>query len=499
MEEFFRKRLAGLPLLILVRKSPGFYASIRECARARGQCAAFKQHLRALLVSWLIVMLGYFAVLPFEALFQPVYTLVSQKTDAFLSLNAGTDAGDDQRQGIPPIELYDMDEASYRGWGSPALIPRDRLAFLIRRAAEGGAAVIAVDVNLTYPDRPEQDRQLGELLRSYNESEAADAPVIILTRKLQRPLDADQQVNHGATFALPPSFLDPYLPVAKKVFWSSTLFGVDDDHRIRRWRNAEVYCSGAGEFALMPSLQLLAAIAYSHKLQGGDPAQALQLTAQRLAEVAGGRKCDGSEAIPSLKAYYGKYPARDSTIPLEYGDRTRVLNLADFGEAERINYRIAPVTASNTKSQLVVTRAASLEKAPVRLDVLDRLVLIGATFEESNDLHATPMASGPVPGIYILANAIDTLQGMRVQSSSVLMLGPLISLLMLVVGALLLERGRKLLWLAYSLLMFCLLGVLAYAPGGGAAALPFSVFLVVLWYVALESLDKFVRKTHEHD
>lgn len=497
MEEYFRKRLAGLPLLILVRKSPGFYASIRECGGQSGQCDALKRHLRAILLSWLIVMLGYFAVLPFEAMFQPVYTLVSQKTDAFLSLNAGTDAEDEQRQGIPPIELYDMDEATYRGWRSPALIPRDRLAFLIRRAAQGGAAVIAVDVNLTYPDTPDNDRQLGELLKSLNESDDPDAPVVILTRKLQRPLDADKQVDHGAIFALPASFLDPYLPVSKKVFWSSTLFGMDDDHRIRRWRNAEVYCSAAGEFALMPSLQLMAAIAYSHKLQGGDPAQALQMNAQRLAGVAGGRKCDGSEAIPSLKAYYAKYPAVNNAIQLEYGDQSRVLNLADFGEAERINYRIAPVTAG--KSQMVVTSAAELEAAPVRLDVLDRLVLIGATFEESNDLHATPMTSDPIPGIYILANAIDTLQGMRVRSSSVLMLGPLISLLMLVAGALLIERGHKLAWLACSLLVSCLLGVLAYAPGGGAAALPFSVFLVVLWYVGLQSLDKFVRKKHEHD
>ncbi|MDD5613430.1 MAG: CHASE2 domain-containing protein, partial [Gallionella sp.] len=343
MEEFFRKRLAGLPLLILVRKQPGFYASIKDCVQGRDQCAALKQHLGAILVSWLIVMLGYFSVLPFEAMFQPAYQLVSQKTDAFLSITAGTDAAEEQ-QSIPPIELYDIDEATYRDWRSPAIIPRDKLAFLINRAVQGGASVIAVDINLTYPDTPDNDRKLGELLKSLNESDDPDAPVIILTRKLQRPLNANKQVDHGVVFSLPPSFLDAYLPVQKKVFWTSTLFNIDDDHRIRRWRNAEVYCSERGEFALLPSLQLMAAVAYGYQWQGGDPADALRRVEERLARVAAGRKCDGTEPIASLKAFYAKYPANDEAIQLEHGEHSRVLNLADFGEAERINYRIAPVT-----------------------------------------------------------------------------------------------------------------------------------------------------------
>lgn len=500
MEDFIRKRLTGLPLLILVRKAPGLFASIQGCMQGReGQsCRVLQQHVAALLASWLIVVLGYFAVLPFEGLFQPVYTLVSQKTDAFLSLSAGTDAGDEQ-QGIPPVELYDIDEATYRGWQSPAIVPRDKLAFLIKRAVDGGAAVIAVDVSLTYPDMPDKDRKLGELLKSLNESDDPDAPVVILTRKLQRPLDAGKRVDHGTVFALPASFLDAYLPVQKRVFWSSTLFNIDDDHLIRRWRNAEVYCSPGGGFALLPSLQLMAAVAYGHKWRGDDPAEALQRVEQRLSGAAAGRHCDGTEAIPSLKAYYAKYPANGDVIQLDYGDHSKVLNLADFGEAERINYRIAPVRDAHTKSQLVVTSAADLEFEPAKLDVLDRLVLIGATFEESNDLHSTPIASAPLPGIYILANAIDTLQGMGQRNASTLMLGPAISLLMLVIGALLLERGLKLVWLGCSLLAFFLVGVFAYTPGGSAAALPFSVFLVVLWYVMLQSLDKFVRKKHEHD
>lgn len=499
MEEFIRTKLKNLPLLILVRKSPGFSESISACFRRadHGGCHALKQHLQAIFFSWLIVTLCYFMILPFENLFQPVYNLVSKKTDTFLSINAGTDAGEEARGGLAPTELYDIDDATYRGWNFPATIPRDKLAFLIQRAVDGGAAVIAVDVDLTFHGSKEDDHRLGELLKSLNESDDPDSPVVVLTRRLLRPLDAQGHVDQGVIFSLPDSFLDSYLPVQKKVFWASTLFNIDEDHVIRRWRNAEVYCAKDGHFALFPSLQLLATVAYNLKSQGGRPDQALQALTDRLAEVVGGRKCDGKEAMPSLKSYFAKFPANEGVIHLGAGDSTNVLRLADFGEAERINYRITRVTEQNTKSQIVVTSVVELESAPVRLDVLNRLLLIGASFEESNDLHSSPVSNDPIPGVYILANGIDTLQGMRVKNDALALLGPLISLVMLIVGALLLERGYNKIWLSFSVLVFFSVGVLAYTPGGDAAALPFSVFFVVLWFVALESLDKFVTKKHE--
>ncbi len=442
-------------------------------------------------------MLSYFAVLPFENLFLPIYNLVSQKTDTFLSINAGTDADDSAQGEIPPLELYDIDNATYRSWNSPAIIPRDKLTLLLRRAVDGGAAVIAVDVDLTHPDTAENDQRLGLLLKALNESDDPDSPVIVLTRRLLRPLDGNKQVNHGAVFSLPASFIDPYIPVQKKVFWSSTLFSMDGDHVIRRWRNAEVYCSRDGYFSLLPSMQLLATIAYNYKSQGSSPDAALRSVNAKLDAVAGQRKCHGTEAIPSLKSYYRKYPVTDGSIQLGSGDESNVLDLADFGEAERINYRIAPVAEQNTKSQIVVTSAGELESAPARLDVLDRLVLIGATFEESNDLHQNPVSDALIPGIYILANGIDTLQNMRVKTGAMMLLGPVISLVMLIVGALLIERNRNTLWLSTALVVFFLVGALAYSPGQGAAALPFSVFFVVLWYVSLESLNKFVAKNEK--
>lgn len=496
MEEFIRKKLSNLPLLILVRKAPGFSGSFAACWK-QGQCQTLRQHLRAILVSWLIVMLCYFMVLPFEGLFQPVYNLVSKKTDAFLLINAGTDAGEGMRGTLAPTELYEIDDATYRRWNFPAIIPRDKLAFLIQRAVDGGAAVIAVDVDLTFQGGKEDDRRLGELLKSLNESDDPDSPVIVLTRRLLRPLDAQGHVNQEGVFSLPDSFLDQYLPEQKKVFWASTLFNVDEDHIVRRWRNAEVYCARSGHFALFPSLQLLATVAYNHKSQGGRGDLALQELTGRLSEVAGDRKCDGKEAIPSLKSFFAQFPASAGVVHLEKDDSTNVLRLADFGEAERINYRISRVTEQDTKSQIVVTKVAELESAPIRLDVLNRLVLIGASFEESNDLHSSPVAGEMIPGIYILANAIDTLQGMRSSNDVPAILGPTISLFMLIIGALLLERGYKKTWLSVSVCAFFLVGLLAYAPGGGAAALPFSVFFVVLWFVALESLDKFVTRKHE--
>ncbi len=91
--------------------------------------------------------------------------------------------------------------------------------------------------------------------------------------------------------------------------------------------------------------------------------------------------------------------------------------------------------------------------------------------------------------MYILANAIDSLQSLRNASDSPVW-GAILSLVLLIIGALLKERKLGWLWVGFSFAVFFLVGALGYSPGKSEAALPFAVFFVMLWYFALKLINR---------
>src|SRR5262245_10012904 len=86
----------------------------------------------------------------------------------------------------PPFVLLELDEASYRGWDEPLVVPRDRLRDLVEFSVRGGAALVLVDVDLSRPT-PE-DASLTEYLASFVREGARSAgPQIVLARTFREP------------------------------------------------------------------------------------------------------------------------------------------------------------------------------------------------------------------------------------------------------------------------------------------------------------------------
>lgn len=463
-------------LLILLKKQPRFIDQP-------------KRHFKAIAISWVVVSILYFFILQAESVLRPLYNWINLKTDTFISINAGVDSKVFNGINVPPLELYDIDDATYRSWNFPATVPRNKLTKLISRAVDGGAYVIAVDIDLTFSGDEFEDDTLGKYLQSLNESNDPDAPIIILTRRLLRPLDNNNQVDLKTIFTMPVSFLDKYIPLQKNIYWSSTMFSVDEDHVVRRWRQAEVYCDKDFKFKIIPSFQLVSAIAFISKLKKLNPQNELKLLNDKLSELLMDRNCSLSDRIPSLKAFISLDLIK-STFEINI-DKNLKLDLKSFGESERIRYRLSPEGKSDFKNQIVNTSASLIQTSQVKLDVFGRLVLIGATFQESNDFHMSPISKSPIPGVFVLANAIDSMFTTQEDSVIFYFIGSLLILILLIVGAFLAERQSTFLWIIVSSLIFFLIGLVVYSPGSSAAALPFSVVLVGIWYSFLNLLNSF--------
>lgn len=111
-------------------------------------------------------------------------------------------------QPMQRMALFEIDDQTYREWGSPVITPRDKLKALIEAAEKGGANVIAVDIGLSWaqdgcihqadktpacptasPEAKAADESLAKYLQAINESQAANTPLIILTRTYRHPLE----------------------------------------------------------------------------------------------------------------------------------------------------------------------------------------------------------------------------------------------------------------------------------------------------------------------
>lgn len=304
-----------------------------------------------------------------------------------------------------PFVILDIDERTYQAWGEPFHMPRDRLARLIDYAVRGGAELVVVDVDLSQRGH---DPKADARLRSYlaEAGSQPEGPPIILARTFRAPLDA----AGGAFRIVRRSFLeeDARIANAARIHWGSTLFELDRDRLLRRWRLWEIACAD-GQPTTVPSIQLLSAALLrqpdtpSQKVVGNVRA-ALDTLAPPgchapAIEQSHGHGVSGTIHIGDMAL--SNHPSAVAqrilyTLPwqLRPGERYPTVTLQDGTQAPMLTRRSAWAITDGDK--------------PLSADWLaGRVVVIGASFEESRDLHFTPL--GRMPGTLVLANAMHSL------------------------------------------------------------------------------------------
>lgn len=411
-----------------------------ECERAMAQtaqvhseclCVQFVRNLREIrqhwrsflvrvLISTLIVTILFWLLSNYGQHSDLLRQADDWSQDVVMALNNNRDPP--KNPTLPMKLIYEIDDAAFRDWGTPVLLPRDKLLSLLRRAERAGASVILVDIDLTRPSGglsatqgrlSEADRALAEYLKQLNDSDDPERPLVILPRSLRKPLH-EGVVDEGALFEPVPSFLDPFLIEQKRVFWGSMQFAVDEDGVIRRWRLAEAYCR-EGNLGILPSVQLLAARAALAAGSNADKAMAVR-DLYRQVQGQGGQTptCKMIRGGPDLATLMERYPVfqdkRHNNLSLSGTQAGPWISHDALGRTSRIIYRLYPGPEARKRQIEVVPANEALARQENELDALGRTVLIGASFAESLDLHRRPFYDQLIPGVVIIANAIDTLE-----------------------------------------------------------------------------------------
>jgi len=298
----------------------------------------------------------------------------------------------------------DIDERTYRAWGHPLHVPRDKLAQLIRFAVGGSPRLVIVDVDLTEPSG-EADSELRSLLAEHRASKQPK-PAILLVRAV---------AQRGRGTEMRPSFLDDVVPLdpyeqgVGKVYWTSSAFERDPDWTIRRWRTWEQGCLADHQRSLL-SVTLAAAVLAADGANEVDIARLYEQIPPTHQPCAPATNTEASlaqpeHAQPSITIDAGslrlKFP------PTEINQRIRYVLPWELAPGRRW-----PLVSSGGRRGALLTPipARSITEAAGSLStelLRNAIVAIGGSFAEGRDLHLTPL--GEMPGALILLNALHSL------------------------------------------------------------------------------------------
>ena len=298
--------------------------------------------------------------------------LENSAIDTMMEFNKGLPrmSGEAQR---PPLlfAFLDIDESSFYRWNEPYHTPRDKLLELIDYAAGAAPSLIVVDIDLAkagiYPDH---DARLVDYLSNY---EASPSPPLILVRSFYSASAGD-----GRWREIKPSILDG-VSLPASIHWGQPLYQATLwDGVVRHWNLARVGCRN-GEPQLVPSIQLVAATLLPNRFKTNRIANIEPLSLDACRPVAS--REPNAEHEPEFAFETGIEQRLIYTIPWQ-----------------------GPAPDMVTIPAHVVTDSATAVAAEL---LRDRVVVIGASFADSNDIHSTPI--GDMPGALIVINAIKSL------------------------------------------------------------------------------------------
>ncbi|HDN27778.1 MAG TPA: CHASE2 domain-containing protein [Thioploca sp.] len=277
---------------------------------------------------------------------------------------------------------------------------------LLHFAVSGQAAVIIVDIDLSYPRDPvkqkraalsEADLRLYHYLADYEAKYCkATCPHILLVRSFRQPTTAVRPYP-----AQRPTFLDNIVAKSPHLHWASVLFDREKDRILRRWQLWETTCS-AGQPEIVPSVSLLTLALLT------DPKQGIHNINKQLQQFRPASCDQSTQKLPlelnrndllkiSDAVQLHPQPSRLNrlifyTIPWKLNPDEQRPNVPDG------RFLLETLSAKNVLEHLDADSTALLHNS---------ITVIGGSYIESRDLYATPL--GWMPGALILMNAVHTM------------------------------------------------------------------------------------------
>ncbi len=292
-------------------------------------------------------------------------------------------------QGALPVTLLDVDDETRSAWGGEGATPHAALAELVRLSGSGGPEAILLDFDLSmdHASTP-ADRALLALLSSY----PADAPLLMLVRRIGFARNAGSgDGGAGYTASAVASPYDNATAEKANIRWVTTLNDIGSDRVVRAIKMWQSVCDGASGTAY-PSAALVTA---GHFARDEAKAAGLEqfLASRVTAECGAGKPAPlpwpkVQKQSAQLPYIFSGNPSAKASMRIA-GPEGPVVGLRRISAGQLVSF-----TDGTAKT------AGEVDRDPFA----GRVVIIGASYTESGDVHETPL--GTMPGSMILANSI---------------------------------------------------------------------------------------------
>ena len=349
-----------------------------------------------------------------------------------------------------PVVIVDIDDATYRGWGSPAVTPRGPLTRLLEIVTAAHPRAVVVDIDLSWGGDADGVSEPGWLqLQRFLEQYPGPAP-LVFPKRLERTSDGVQVIAASP--------LDELVAHNDSVTWAHAAFETDGESgAVRTWQDWIEVCDNDNAVWL-PSVAV--------SLTGG------------LAPLRRGLE---RQVVPTSST-----PGCSAQNPEASHQRRLLIGPRITGDAQSVSQ---PAARSVSASLLLDTQIARNDEQLFA----DRVVFIGATHAGSGDEWLTP--SGVLPGVELLANTVRYLpDDSAVRGPSSVMVHRAVAILLFGLLVVLERRFRGMVALVIG--TACMLAVVAVglALFDDLAVLDSveAAILLVILYKALETVLEFV-------
>lgn len=271
-----------------------------------------------------------------------------------------------EQQRSPAVVLVQINDQAFTKLAEKQPLPRDYIADIIEVVARGGAKVIALDIEFKVPTNARDDRRLLQAIRNAAENGVSNVVLAYVLRPDSQQ-ENEARYKHAA-------FFDPSL--ANIAGFANA--PVDSDGFVR---NLPLAVRGS-DGKILPSFAL--AILARH---GGYDAAALEKALNQGDEL--------TLHLPEWNKFQGKLLPEKTAFRFSLSDSWKINFVGGQGSFVAL--------PSDPVAMLAKQKAPLAEDNPFR----NKIVLIGATFQESRDFFPTPQ--GWMSGVEIHANIIHTL------------------------------------------------------------------------------------------
>ncbi len=302
--------------------------------------------------------------------------LADQAVDRALALSADSD----EIPLGPRIVVIDFNDRTLSKLGNPPLIPPSSLALAIEQTVEMQPRAVMIDIDLSWISEADDVERLNNALES-----SERAGVVLLLSRVRYPNAVD-----GRRDVFPPTAFDSAVRESATANWVSAEAIQSGDGIVRSIAPfVEGYANG--QLVRVPAPHLILALKGDEADLAGARAR-FGAGADEKVFLAGAQKIDLSQRENSIVRFTDSWPPKS-------GHRISVL----------------PATP-------LIEQSGPIDDSLIK----DSIVVIGSSGSLQGDMHETPL--GPMPGAFIIANAIGSWQAGGPQVGWSFLLGGLIVL-----------------------------------------------------------------------